>query len=175
MRQIERSFRIAVHVFNAALVLSAASASAAELKATDFALMDRLTWGITTSGAEHLRSVGTERWLDEQLHPKDQPLPPQIASQIEAMPDVHRLPFDVANAFDQQNRAANQLTDPEQKKAAQQAFQQAMNDAASGGRSLPLARSLLTRPAARTDDLVLAQPLQCPSVQSEHPPDDRRL
>ena len=44
------------------------------------------------------------------------------------MPDVHRLPFDVANAFDQQSRAANQLTDPEQKKAAQQAFQQAMND-----------------------------------------------
>ena len=101
---------------------------AAELKATDFALMDRLTWGVTTSGAEHLKSVGIERWLDEQLHPKDQPLPPQVASQIEAMPDVHRLPFDVANAFDQQSRAANQLTDPEQKKAAQQAFQQAMND-----------------------------------------------
>jgi uncharacterized protein (DUF1800 family) len=51
-----------------------------------------------------------------------------VQSQIEAMPDVHRLPFDVANAFDQQSRTANQLPDPEQKKAAQQAFQQAMND-----------------------------------------------
>jgi uncharacterized protein (DUF1800 family) len=128
MRRIERSFRIAVCGCSGALALWAASAAAGELKAVDFALMDRLTWGVTTSDAEHLRTVGTERWLDEQLHPKEQPLPPSVTSQIEAMPDVHRLPFDVANAFDQQSRAANQLADPEQKKAAQQAFQQAMND-----------------------------------------------
>ena len=127
MRQIER-FRIAVFAFNAVLALSATSALGGELKPTDFALMDRLTWGVTTTGAEHLKSIGTDRWLDEQLHPKDSTLPPSVTSQIEAMPDVHRLPFDVANAFDQQSRTANQLTDPEQKKAAQQAFQQAMND-----------------------------------------------
>ena len=129
MRQAERSFRVAVCGCSVALALSAASAAAGELKATDFALMDRLTWGVTPSAAEHLRAVGTDRWLDEQLHPKDSPgLQPSVQSQIEAMPDVHRLPFDVANAFDQQSRAANQLPDPEQKKAAQQAFQQAMND-----------------------------------------------
>jgi uncharacterized protein (DUF1800 family) len=128
MRQADRSFRIAVCGCSVALALSA-SAAAGELKATDFALMDRLTWGVTTSAAEHLRAVGTDRWLEEQLHPKGQPaLPPSVQSQIEAMPDVHRLPFDVANAFDQQSRAANQLPDPEQKKAAQQTFQQAMND-----------------------------------------------
>ena len=128
-RRAERSFRIAVCGCGVALVLSAASAAASELKATDFALMDRLTWGVTPSAAEHLRAVGTDRWLDEQLHPKEQPaLSASVQSQIEAMPDVHRLPFDVANAFDQQSRTANQLPDPEQKKAAQQAFQQAMND-----------------------------------------------
>jgi uncharacterized protein (DUF1800 family) len=128
-RRAERSFRIAVFGCGVALVLSAASAAASELKATDFALMDRLTWGVTPSAAEHLRAVGTDRWLDEQLHPKEQPaLSASVQSQIEAMPDVHRLPFDVANAFDMQSRTANQLPDPEQKKAAQQAFQQAMND-----------------------------------------------
>lgn len=129
MRRTERSFRIAVCGCSVALALSAASAAAGELKASDFALMDRLTWGVTTSGAEHLKAVGTDRWLDEQLHPKEAPtLPPSVQSQNEAMPEVHRLPFDVANAFEQQSRAANQLADPEQKKAAQQAFQQAMND-----------------------------------------------
>jgi uncharacterized protein (DUF1800 family) len=129
MRRAERSFRIAVCGCGVALALSAASAAAGELKPVDFALMDRLTWGVTPSAAEHLKAVGTDRWLDEQLHPKEQPaLPASVRSQIEAMPDVHRLPFDVANAFDQQSRAANQLPDPEQKKAAQQAFQQAMND-----------------------------------------------
>lgn len=34
----------------------------------------------------------------------------------------------MAAAFDQQGRAANQLTDPDQKKAAQQPYQQAIND-----------------------------------------------
>src|SRR5260221_10331525 len=87
MRRAERSFRIAVCGCSVALALSAASAAAGEVKATDFALMDRLTWGVTTSGAEHLRAVGTDRWLDEQLHPKESPaLPPSVQSQIEDMP-----------------------------------------------------------------------------------------
>ena len=143
MRRTERSFRVAVCGYGVALALSAASAAAGELKATDFALMDRLTWGVTTSGAEHLRAVGTDRWLDEQLHPKESPaLPPSVQSQIEAMPEVHRLPFDVANAFDQQSRAANQLADPEQKKAAQQAFQQAMNDRGKQAAARSILRAL---------------------------------
>jgi hypothetical protein len=39
----------------ALLVLSLSSVSAAELKATDFALMDRLTWGVTPSSVEHIK------------------------------------------------------------------------------------------------------------------------
>lgn len=141
MRRREHAFRIAACGFGVALTLS--SAAAGELKPSDFALMDRLTWGVTTSGAEHFKAVGADRWLDEQLHPKDSPaLPPQVASQIEAMPDVHRLPFDVANAFDMQSRTANQLTDPEQKKAAQQAFQQAMNDRGKQAAARSILRAL---------------------------------
>jgi len=140
MRLSERPLRLAVG--GLALALSAVSATAGDLKPSDFALMDRLTWGVTTSSAEHLKAVGTDRWLDEQLHPKDQPLPAAVQAQIEAMPDVHRLPFDVANAFDQQSRAANQITDPEQKKAAQQAYQQAMNDRGKQAAARSILRAL---------------------------------
>ena len=142
MRRTVRSFQITDCGCSVALALSATSAAAGELKPVDFALMDRLTWGVTTSGAEHLRAIGTERWLDEQLHPKEQPLPPSVTSQIEAMPEVHRLPFDVANAFDMQSRTANQLPDPEQKKAAQQAFQQAMNDRGKQAAARSILRAL---------------------------------
>ncbi len=107
------------------------SAHAAELNAHDLALLDRLTFGVTPSSAAQFQSMGAELWLDEQLHPPAglQPAMPAAAvAQIEAMPDVHKLPFDVVAEFDQQGRAANQITDPDQKKAAQQAYQQAMND-----------------------------------------------
>ena len=112
-------------------ILSAVPCNAAELNPRDMILLDRLTWGINASSAAHLQAVGAERWLAEQLHPgADSALPDAAKAQIEAMPDVHKLPFDIANAFDQQAKSANQVADPEQKKAAQQVYQQAMNERA---------------------------------------------
>lgn len=130
MDRAERSRRISRCGWIAALAaFTVSSANAAELKAADFALMDRLTWGITPSGAEHFRAVGADRWVEEQLHPQASlTLPPQVQSQIEAMPDVHKLPFDIAVSFDQQAKSANGVADPDQKRAAQQVYQQAMND-----------------------------------------------
>src|SRR6266581_6911429 len=46
------------------------------------------------------------------------------------MPDVRKLPFDIAVAFEQQAKSANQVADADQKKAAQQVYQAAMNDRA---------------------------------------------
>ncbi|MBR0795185.1 hypothetical protein JQ615_07285 [Bradyrhizobium jicamae] len=62
------------------------------------------------------------------MHPANSTLPDAARRQIEAMPDVHRFPFDIAASFDQQAKSANQVADPEQKKGAQQVYQQAMND-----------------------------------------------
>lgn len=125
-----RSLHFSLCACTAVLIgLAVSGASAAELKATDFLLMDRLTFGVTPSAAEHLKAVGTDRWIEEQLHPQASlGLAPQVEAQIEAMPDVHKFPFDIAVAFDQQARTANQMTDPDQRKAAQQAVQQTMND-----------------------------------------------
>lgn len=114
----------------AGLVAFHQPARAADLAAQDIALLDRLTWGVNASSAAHLRELGVERWLQEQLHPANLALPAAAQKQIEAMPDVHRFPFDIAVSFDQQGKSANQVADPEQKKAAQQVYQQAMNDRA---------------------------------------------
>src|SRR4051812_22020443 len=100
-----------------AWILGTVACHAAELSPRDMALLDRLTWGINTSSAAHLQAIGAERWLAEQLHPAaTSALPDAVQSQIEAMPDVHRLPFDIAVAFEQQGRSANQVADPDQKK-----------------------------------------------------------
>lgn len=112
-------------------LLNSPLAKAADLVPHDLAVLDRLTWGANASSAEHLRAIGIERWLQEQLHPSaNAGLPDAVKAQIEAMPDIHKFPFDIAVAFEQQAASANQVADPEQKKAAQQVYQQAMNDRA---------------------------------------------
>ena len=118
-------------------------ARAADLNPSDLALLDRLTWGVNASSAEHLRAVGTERWLQEQLHPASNVTLPEAAkTQIEAMPDVHKFPFDIAISFEQQAKSANQVADPDQKKAAQQVYQQAMNDRARQAAARTILRAL---------------------------------
>jgi uncharacterized protein (DUF1800 family) len=124
-------------------ILTIVASDAAELSSRDMILLDRLTWGINASSAAHLQAVGTERWLAEQLHPaSNTALPDAARAQIEAMPDVHKLPFDIAVAFDQQAKSANQVADPEQRKAAQQVYQQAMNDRAKQAAARSILRAL---------------------------------
>src|SRR5712692_1000487 len=123
--------------------LTVVASDAAELSPRDMILLDRLTWGINASSAAHLQAVGTERWLAEQLHPaSNTALPDAARAQIEAMPDVHKLPFDIVVAFDQQAKSANQVADPEQRKAAQQVYQQAMNDRAKQAAARTILRAL---------------------------------
>src|ERR1700733_15036622 len=127
----------------AAGIFGMAAAGAAELNPRDMILLDRLTWGINASSAAHLQAVGAERWLAEQLHPAaNTALPDAVRTQIEAMPDVHKLPFDIAVAFEQQAKSANQVADPDQKKAAQQVYQQAMNDRAKQAAARTILRAL---------------------------------
>lgn len=118
-------------------------ADADDFNAHDLALLDRLTFGASTTSAAHMHGIGTERWLQEQLHPAaNPPLPDAAKAQIDAMPDVHSFPFDIALAFEQQSKSANQVVDPEQKKAAQQVFQQAMTDRARQAAARTILRAL---------------------------------
>jgi uncharacterized protein (DUF1800 family) len=124
----------------ATALVGAVAANAGDLNPQDLALIDRLTWGVSVTCAEHLRAVGVERWLQEQLHPPaNVALPEAVRAQIEAMPDVHKFPYDIAISFEAQARSANQVADPDQKRAAQQVYQQAMNDRAR----LAAARTIL--------------------------------
>jgi len=143
-----RRWRPATSLRCAALVMVAGTLSvvavhANELNLRDMVLLDRLTWGINASSAAHLQTVGSERWLQEQLHPAaNTALPAAARTQIEAMSDVHKFPFDIAVSFDQQAKSANQVADPDQRKAAQQVYQQAMNDRAKQAAARSILRAL---------------------------------
>lgn len=124
-------------------ILSGTSVQAAELSAHDMALLDRLSWGINASSAAHFQAVGAEHWLLEQLHPPVGSLLPDSAqAEIEAMSEVHKAPLDIAVEFEQRAKAIREITDPDQKKAAQQAYQQAMNDRARQAAARSILRAL---------------------------------
>ena len=117
----------------ASLAFAGTSAQAAPqgLGARDLALLNRLTWGVSAPAAADMAAMGLRRWLDRQLRPSsDDALPAAAQAQLDAAPTAHEPMADLVVRMDAQIHAANQLTDPDQKKAAQQAYQQAMTDLA---------------------------------------------
>jgi uncharacterized protein (DUF1800 family) len=128
----------------AALALTCAAATPADQTARDLALLNRLTWGETAASAAQMAQMGQRRWLDAQLHPSegDRRLPDAAQAQIDALPGAHIPMAQLVVDLDAQNKAANMLTDPDQKKAAQQAYQQAMTNLGRAAASRSLMRDL---------------------------------
>ncbi len=110
-----------------ALCIASTPADAQPSKAHDLALLNRVSWGETAASAAEIERVGADRWLDRQLRPGPDALPPAVQAEIDAMPALHTPMPELVAAIDALNKAANQITDPDQKKAAQQAYQQALN------------------------------------------------
>lgn len=107
---------------------AAGSVHAADLGAGDLALLNRVSWGATASSAADLQSLGAERWLERQLHPSGgDRLPPQVQAQIDALTISQRPMAELVVEANAQGRLLKDITDPDQKKAAQQARQQALN------------------------------------------------
>jgi uncharacterized protein (DUF1800 family) len=124
----------------------AGEADAAPLAPHDLALLDRLSWGVSSSSAAEMARIGARAWVERQLHPAPgDGLPPEAQSQIDAM-SLSRAPLAaLAVQLDAQNKAAGQLADPDQRKAAQQAYQQAMNGLAREAAARSLLRDLYSR------------------------------
>src|ERR1700761_3775329 len=79
-----------------AFAAASAPAKAADLTPHDLIFLDRLTFGVNASSATHLQAVGTERWLNEQLHPPANAALPQAAqSQIEPMADLNKSTLEI--------------------------------------------------------------------------------
>jgi uncharacterized protein (DUF1800 family) len=127
------------------LLVAAGQAAAAPkpLTAQDIALINRVTWGASGASAAQYAALGQERWLERQLHPAPgDALPPAVQSQIDALPISTTPMATLVTHMDAQGRAANQLTDPDQKKAAQGAYQQAMTKLAQQAAAREILRDI---------------------------------
>jgi uncharacterized protein (DUF1800 family) len=99
------------------------------LSPADLAFIGRVTWGANESTAAEFTALGRDRWLERQLHPgpKDR-LPAAAQAIINGLPVATHPLTEIAWPLTAQQRNANQIPDPEQKKTLQQAFQQSLNE-----------------------------------------------
>ena len=122
---------------------AAKPAPAIALSPADLAFIDRVTWGANESTAAEFVALGRDRWLERQLHPgpKDR-LPAAALAIINALPIATHPVTEIAWPLAAQQRNANQIPDPEQKKTLQQAFQQALNELGRQAATRSLLRDL---------------------------------
>lgn len=110
---------------------------AASLQSDSYPWLNRLTWGATSSAVERNAQPSFERYLGAQLHPPTAQLPQAAQSQIQAMTISQRPFVDLVQDLEQQRKEAEAQTGDDDKKAAQQSYQQTLNR---------LAKEAATRP-----------------------------
>ena len=95
-------------------------------RATQLLVLNRVTFGANASSLKEIQSLGTGAWLARQLRPAAEPrLPPAAQEYIDAMTISQRAVFDLATDMERRRRAFLELP-AEERKVAQQAWQQEM-------------------------------------------------
>src|SRR5438094_827090 len=94
-------------------------------RADDLLLLNRVTWGANPSSARELARMGPARYLAAQLQPaKEAALPPEVQAQVDAMTITRRPVDELAKEMDSRRKGLDLLRSDDEKKAAQQAYQQ---------------------------------------------------
>ena len=124
----KRALRVAA--VGLALLLGACAAPAPPRQlptSHPYAMLNRLSWGASTSTMTRFSQQGLAGYLQAQLHPQAMPLPPEQQQQIDSM-TISRTPLSaLVQQLEQQRKEADALAVDEAKKAAQQAYQQELN------------------------------------------------
>ena len=93
--------------------------------AEDLLLLNRVTWGANPSSARELARIGPARYLEAQLQPaQEAALPPEVQAQVDAMTITRRPVEELAKEMEGRRKGLDLLRNDDEKKAAQQAYQQ---------------------------------------------------
>ena len=106
-------------------------------------LADRITWGANPSSTREVTRAGVDRYLAAQLRPDpDARLPQSVEEQIAAMTIVQQPLVPLVSRLEQQRKDADAIKDDDGKKAARQAYQQALTSLAREASTRSLLRAL---------------------------------
>jgi uncharacterized protein (DUF1800 family) len=107
---------------------TAGAGAGAQWQVDPIALLNRVTWGAEPSSARQLNQLGSERFLMQQLHAlAGQALPSEVQSQLDAM-TISQKPMDrLLFELEQRRKDVDAIKNDDEKKAAQQSYQQELN------------------------------------------------
>ena len=89
--------------------------------------LNRITWGVNDSTVRQVEKSGFDRYLEQQLHPGVGLLPAPVQAQIDRMTIVQRPLESLIRELEQRRKDADAIANDDEKKAAQQAYQQELN------------------------------------------------
>ncbi|MDC8760038.1 DUF1800 domain-containing protein [Janthinobacterium fluminis] len=115
---------------------------AAPASAETLALLARVSWGVNSASLRQLQAQGWDRYLDGQLHPPAARLPAAVQAQIDAMAISRRPLVELVRENEQRRKALADIATDEERKLAQNAYQQEMNRLAREAASRSLLRAL---------------------------------
>jgi uncharacterized protein (DUF1800 family) len=117
---------------SATSVLAAAPLLAAPPAPTsaELALVNRVTWGVDPAETADIARLGSDRWLEHELRPSSADrMPPLVEAHIGALPLIRQpLAVLVVNVDAKHKADLAAATNPDEKKNADQAYQQAMSE-----------------------------------------------
>ncbi len=126
-----------------AMLIVASPAAAQDRAPQTREIVNRLTWGENSTALAEVDHLGLNHWLDQQLRWQGPaPLPPTAQAQVDGLRITREPMVQLVAEMDNQRKAADAIIDPDQKKAAQQAWQQAMGALAQEARARSLLRDL---------------------------------
>lgn len=119
-------------VFGATSMLAPApgSAAAPAPTAAELALVNRVTWGVDPAEAADIAREGPRQWLEHELRPsRGGSAPLEVQARIDALPLTRQPLAALVVEVDAKHKAdISAATTPDEKRAADQAYQQAMNE-----------------------------------------------
>ncbi len=104
--------------------------------------LNRVSWGVSLGTYRQAEKLGYEAWLEQQLHPAPAVLPAAVQAQIDAMTIARKPLVQLNQDLEQQRKDADKIAVDDEKKAAQQAYQQEMNRVAKEAATRSLLRDL---------------------------------
>ncbi|GAB3453544.1 DUF1800 domain-containing protein [Massilia terrae] len=90
-------------------------------------VLNRITWGASSSSYREAQATGLSRYLEQQLHPTDDRLPPTVDAQIKGMTIMQRPLDQLVMDLEQRRKQVDAITNDDEKKAANQAYQDEFN------------------------------------------------
>ena len=105
-------------------------------------VINRISWGVNVSTSRVVDSIGLNRYLALQLHPTVEKLPDSVQAQIAAMTISQRPLTLLAQDLEQRRKDANAIVNDDDKKVAQQSYQQELNRIAREASTRSLLRAL---------------------------------